>query len=250
MLFYKAWRESRARFLLALSALVLFSLGFLVWARTTFPPPQAPMLPYAGFIWAAFFSGWRPVAFSIVALIFGLGGLQRERAAGTAPFTLALPVNRLSLLGTRVIVGLLELAALALVPAVLVPTLSPVLVNRSYPVEQCLHFAALFMSWSVVWFSAGLLWSVFFSGDYTAAVVSVLTPWAYMVAYANLSRGGLRFQSANPFAFMSGNMDADVGGFARGLLTRPLPWAAMAVLGLVTIALLVAAWRLTERQNF
>jgi ABC-2 type transport system permease protein len=248
MLFYKAWRESQARFLLALSALVLFSLGFLVRAHATFPPPEAPVLPYAGFVWSTFYGAWRTVAFSMVALILGLGGLQRERAAGTAPFTLALPVNRLQLLGARAVVGVFELTALALVPAALVPSLSPVLVHQSYPVTQCLHFAALFMSWGVVWFGVGFLWSVLLKGEYTAAVASVLTPWAYMVAYANVSRGGLSFPSANPFAFMSG--DIDLGGFSRGLLARPLPWAAIAVLGLVTLALLAAAWRLTERQNF
>jgi ABC-2 type transport system permease protein len=248
MLFYKAWRESQVRFLLALSALVLFSLGFLVRVHTTFPPPQVPMLPYAGFVWSTFFAGWRPVAFSMVALILGLGGLQRERVAGTAPFTLALPVKRLQLVGARATVGVLELAVIAIVPAALVPSLSPILVHQSYPVTQCLHFAALFMSWGVVWFGAGFLWSVLFKGDYTAAVASVLTPWAYMVAYANVSRGGLRFPFANPFAFMSG--DIDLGGFSRGLLTRPLPLATIAVLGLVTLALLVVAWRLTERQNF
>jgi len=248
MLVYKAWRESRARFLLALSALVLFSFGFLLRARTTFPPPEYPMLPYAAVVWSTFYGAWRTVAFSMVALILGLGGLQRERAAGTAAFTLALPVNRVQLLGARAVVGVFELTALSLVPAALVPTLSPALVHQSYPLTQCLHFAALFMSWGVVWFAAGFLWSILFTGDYTAAGVSVLTPFAYMVVYANVSRGGLRFPSANPFAFMSG--DIDLGGFSRGLLTRPLPWVTIAVLGLVTTALLAAAWRLTERQNF
>ena len=82
MLFYKAWRESRARFLVALSALVLFSIGFLLRARTTFPPPEYPMLPYAAVVWSSFFGAWRTVVFSMVALILGLGGLQRERGAG------------------------------------------------------------------------------------------------------------------------------------------------------------------------
>jgi len=248
MLVYKAWRESRVRFLLVLSALVAFSLGFLLEARVHFPPPQVPMLPYAAYVWSTFYAQQAPAAFSIVALVLGLGGLQRERAAGTAAFTLALPVSRVQLLIARAAVGVLELAVLAIVPAAIVPALSPALVHQSYPVTQCLHFASLFMSWGVVWFGTGFLWSILFTGDYTAAVASVLTPWAYIVVYANLSRGGRRFPSANPFAFMSGEID--FGGFARGLLTSPLPWLAMGVLGLVATALLVSAWRLTERQNF
>jgi ABC-type transport system involved in multi-copper enzyme maturation permease subunit len=251
MLFYKAWWESRVRFLLVLSALVVFSLGFLLEARVHFPPPQVPMLPYAAYVWSTFYAQWGTVAFSIVALVLGLGGLQRERAAGTVALTLALPVSRVQLLMARAAVGVLELAVFAVVPAAIVPTLSPVLVHQSYPATQCLHFAVLFMSWGVVWFGAGFLWSILFTGDYTAAVASVLTPFAYLVVYANLSRGGRRFPSAaNPFAFMSGNLDVDPGGFSRGLLTRPLPWETIALLGLVTMALLVAGWRFTERQNF
>lgn len=250
MLLSKAWRESRVRFLLALSALALFSLGFLLNARRNFPPPESPLLPYAAVVWSRFYAGYAGPVFAIVALIFGLGGLQRERAAGTAGFTLALPVSRAQLLGARALVGVLELSALVLTPAVIVPVLSPPLVHQAYPVSQCLKFAALFMSWGVVWFSTGFLWSILFSGDYTAPAAAILTPFAYLVVFANLSRGGLRFRYANPFAFMSGDMDADPRAFIMGLHTGPLPWMTMAVLAIVALVLLAAASKVTKRQSF
>jgi ABC-type transport system involved in multi-copper enzyme maturation permease subunit len=248
MLWYKAWRESRSRFLLFAAAVTLYSVSVLVNARTAFPPPEVPQLPYSAFVWGEFYAPWRAVAFVVVALVLGLGGLQRERAAGTSPFTLALPVGRGRLVGTRFFVGLFELLALAIIPIVVVPFLSPVLVHQSYPALQSVRYAALFASWGVVWFAIAFLWSVTFRGEFTAAAVAILSPFAYMIVYANVSRGGRRFFAANPAAMMSGGLDQHLGG--RMLLVDPLPWSAMLALAVVAVALLFGAWRITVRQSF
>jgi ABC-type transport system involved in multi-copper enzyme maturation permease subunit len=248
MLWYKAWRESRSRFLLAAVAVTLYSLSVLVNARTTFPPPEVPQLPYSAFVWGEFYAPFRAVAFIVVALVLGLGGLQRERAAGTSPFTLALPVGRGRLVGTRFVVGLCELLALAIIPVVVVPLLSPMLVHQSYPASQSVRYGTLFVSWGVVWFATAFLWSVIFRGEFTAAAVAILSPFTYMVVYANVSRGGRRFFAANPAAMMSGGLDQHLGG--RMLLVDPLPWSAMLVLAVVAAALFAAAWRVTARQTF
>ena len=248
MLWYKAWRESRARFLLAAGAIVLYSAGVLASARSSFPPPEVPQLPYSAFVWAEFYGNGRAAAFAIIALVLALGGLQRERAAGTATFTLVLPVSRGQLVRARLLVGVIELTALAILPAVLVPALSPVLAGHPYPWSQSASYAALFLSWGVVWFVAGFVWSTLFAGEFTAVVAAVLTPFAYMTAYGAVSRGGRRFFAANPFAMMTGGLDHGLGG--RMLLTRPLPWLEMLVLAGVAATLALAAWRITVRQNF
>lgn len=247
MLWYKTWRESRSRFLIAAAAVTVFSVGVLLGARTNFPPPQAPMLPYSAFVWGEFYGNWRAVVFSVIALLLGLGGLQRERASGSAPFTLALPITRGRLVVTRVAVGLLQLSVIALLPALIVPALSPVLTRHAYPWSQGFQYAALFLSWGIVWFAIAFLWSALFRGEFTAAVAAILTPFAYMVLYG-ASSGDQRFPGANPFAMMSGGLDRHLGG--RMLLTEPLPWVAMLVLSLVASALLFGAWRMTVRQNF
>jgi ABC-2 type transport system permease protein len=221
MLWYKAWRESRSRFLIAVAAVTVFSVGVLLGARTNFPPPQAPMLPYSAFVWGEFYGNWRAVVFSMIALLLGLGGLQRERASGSAPFTLALPITR--------------------------GRLSPLLARHAYPWSQSLQYAALFMSWGIVWFAIACLWSALFRGEFTAAVAAILTPFAYMVLYG-ASSGDQRFPGANPFAMMSGGLDRHLGG--RMLLTEPLPWVAMLVLAAIAAALVCGAWRVTVRQNF
>lgn len=247
MVWYKAWRESRSRFLIAAAAVGVFSLSVLLGARTNFPPPQAPDLPYSAFVWGEFYGNGRAAAFSIIALLLGLGGLQHERSSGTAPFTLALPVSRGRLLAARVGVGLLQLCAVALIPVVMIPSLSPALARHTYPWSQSVQYAALFMSWGVVWFAAAVLWSALVAGEFTAAVMSMLSPFAYMVVYG-ASGGDGRFPAANPFAMMSGALDRGLGG--RMLLTERLPWPEMLVLAVVAAAMLFGAWRLTIRQNF
>ena len=247
MLWYKAWRESRSRFLLAAAAVTVYSFVVLFTARTSFPPPQAPQLPYSAYVWGEFYGNGRAVVFSVIALVLGLGGLQRERTAATAAFTLSLPVSRGQFVGARVCVGLLELAVVALVPLVVVPMFSPVLVGQTYPWIQSLRYAALFMTWGVVWFAIGFVWSVLFAGEFTAAAAALLSPWVYLIVYSAASQGGQRFQSANPFAMMSGELNREFNG--RQLLT-PLPWAPMLVLAVVTAALLFGAWRITARHDF
>jgi ABC-type transport system involved in multi-copper enzyme maturation permease subunit len=247
MLWYKAWRESRSRFLLVAGVVAMYCLSALVNARTAFPPPEAPRLPYSAFVWGEFYAPFRAVAFSFIALVLGLGGLQRERGAGTAPFTLALPVVRGQIVATRALVGLAELIGVALIPVLLVPGLSPMLAHQSYPAWQSVRYAALFLSWGVVWFAGGVVWSVLFRGEFTAATAAVLTPFAYMMIYG-ASRGDQRFPAANPFAMMSGDFNRHLGG--RMVLIGPMPWAIMLVLALVAAALFVGAWRITARQSF
>ena len=244
MLLYKAWLESRVRFLLAVGGLLVVCVAFLFRQRVAFPLPDHPWLPYSAIVWATFYGNIAPIAFSVVALILGLGGLQRERAAGTAVFTLALPSGRLQMILVRALTGLAEMATLALVPAIVVPALSPVIVGQGYPLSQAMRFAGLFMSWGAVWFAAGFFWSVLLAGDYTAAIVSLLTPVGYMIV---LARDGSRIAIVNPFVFMSG-LDRFTNGTST--LTGPLPWTSMAVLVGVAAGLLSAAMWITRRQSF
>ena len=246
MLWYKSWRESRARFLVAAAALVVFVVWFMLNARTDFPPPQNPALPYTAFVYGYIWNPG-PRVFVFVALILGLGGLQRERAYATSGFTLALPVSRLRLSATRAAVGLLELAVLALTPALLLPALSPLVVQQTYPVMDALKFSALFMSGGAVCFAVGFLWSTVLADEYRATAACLLTPFAYIAIYANLSQGGRRFPATGPFDFMTSGGQVTENGL--GLLLDPLPWTTMLVLVTIAAAVLFAAAHVTRRQN-
>src|SRR5215813_10268679 len=116
MLWYKAWRESRVRFLLSAAVLVFLCLGLMYRARTGFPPPDRPDLPYSAWVWANIYGNLNPTVFIILAMILGLGGLQRERPVGTATFTLSLPVTRVRLVLVRAAAGILQVLVLSFLP--------------------------------------------------------------------------------------------------------------------------------------
>src|SRR5687768_5860783 len=128
MLWYKAWRESRARFVLGATVLSLYCISFVRGAQHSFPPIYEPNMPYSVFVWHGIYRGPVVAIFVMLALALGLGGLQRERSAGTAAFTLSLPVSRISLVGGRALMALGQVNVLAIVPAIWVP--SPVLLPR------------------------------------------------------------------------------------------------------------------------
>ena len=135
MLWYKSWLESRTRFIVT-AAMIIGFCGFVVFFS------HATAGQYSARIYDVIYAGQAKGVFALLTMFLGLGGLLRERAHRTAVFTLALPVSRSRVLGTQVGVGVLQLAALSLLPAVLLPLFS--LVHRqSYPVTLALHFSVL-----------------------------------------------------------------------------------------------------------
>jgi ABC-type transport system involved in multi-copper enzyme maturation permease subunit len=103
MLWYKAWRESRARFLIAAFVLIGMCLGFVLFQNML--RAEIGAKTYVGYIHKLVYAGSVRGLFLIFALVLGLGGLKRERALNTAGFTLALPVSRLRLVTVRAVVG-------------------------------------------------------------------------------------------------------------------------------------------------
>src|SRR5438128_884097 len=96
---WKAWQESRSRFL---SALVLLA-SIVIYAVVTGPdyvirlhnlyPGRSYV--YSAYIWGGLFHYALQGLWVLAALVLTLGGLRREKAMGVAPFTLGLPVARL-----------------------------------------------------------------------------------------------------------------------------------------------------------
>jgi ABC-2 type transport system permease protein len=247
MLWYKAWRESRIRFLLSIAVWTLLCVGLMYRARTGFPPPDQPKLPYSAWVWGNIYGNLNPTIFIILVMVLGLGGLQRERPVGTAAFTLTLPVTRIHLVFVRAAVGLLQLIILSFIPAMLIPTLSPILARQSYPESQALQFALLFMSWGAVAFAVGFLWSCLFGGEFTGMALCVITPVVYRIFIQN-SSALERFPAFHYANFMSGL--PYIQSPVKVLIIGPLPWTTFLFLAAVTIALITCAGRITRQQDF
>jgi hypothetical protein len=94
---WKAWQESRSRFLTALALLV----SVVIYAVVTGPDyldrynsafPDKPEL-YSAYVWGGLFHYALQGLWILAAFIITLGGLRREKATGVAFFMLGLPVN-------------------------------------------------------------------------------------------------------------------------------------------------------------
>jgi ABC-2 type transport system permease protein len=250
MLWYKAWLESRTRFLITAGTLAVFCLFVVLFqnqiqAQGSLPSGLRADL-YSQHIYNLIYSGAAKGIFSILVIFLGLGGLLRERAHGTATFTLALPASRLRLLAAQIGVGLSEMAALALVPALLIPGISP-FVHESYPISEALEFSVLWFGCGIIIFATAFLLSILLGGEYTAPVAC----YVLLVLHTAIAMWRpLRPYRLNMMWTMGG-----VGMMQRDLqntlvFTGPLPWARLLTIALISIVLLATAAYVAERQDF
>jgi ABC-type transport system involved in multi-copper enzyme maturation permease subunit len=245
MLWYKAWRESRVRFLLSAIALAVICASFVVFHRDASAGISDEPLSYAVYIWRITYKGYLRELFMILAILLGLGGLAREQDQRTAGFTLALPVSRWHLLATRTLLGLGQVVLLATIPAIVLPLLSP-LIGQAYPSSQAWTFTILWATVGSLIFAMALLASVLFTGEFTPPVVAILglTAYSFLADVRPLER-----YLTDIHDVMSG---IEMPYFAErtGVLTGPLPRVTLFTLLLAAAALIVIGARITNRQDF
>lgn len=246
MLWFKAWRESRIRFLASAVALIAFCATIVFFHRDIGRGmnDEGPMT-YLSFIWHSTYKGYVRDLFVLIAILLGLGGLTRERDHRTAGFTLALPVSRFSLLATRSAVGFSEVLLLAAVPAIVLPAFSA-LVGESYPMSQAWEFAILWATVGALVHTIGLLASVLFAGEFTAPIAACFGLILYSLL-ADMSGPGRYLTDIHDV--MSG---IGMPYFTEriGMITGPLPWSTLldVLLGATTLVALGAV--VANRQDF
>ena len=251
MLWLKAWRESRMRFLLialTLSAVCAFAVLFEPYVQQhRLPVPlHVGNGEYSEYIYNLIFAGTAKGIFALLVIFLGLGGLQREHAHNTAGFTLALPVSRFRIVGTQIVVGIIELATLASIPTILIPGLS-ILMHRSYPLAVALHFSVLWFFGGLIIFATSFLLSVTTPGEYTAPVACylALVVHTFVAAWRPLAPYRLHLM------WIMGEFRTMRWDAAHNLLyPPPLSWMRMSVMVLFSFVLLSAALRVTHRQDF
>ena len=156
MLWHKSWLETRSRFLVGLVLLTIMTCG------TVFEyPTAAALMPlarelkasgtvgrlvkeaidierdYRGYIWTQLFRQNLSQMATLFAALLGSGGLLAQRSGAGALFTLSLPVSRSHVLRVRTATGLAELIAIAIVPSLVVPLLSPS-IGQTYGIGEAL----------------------------------------------------------------------------------------------------------------
>lgn len=107
----------------------------------------------------------------------GIERVRPERAHGSVAFTLALPVRRMRFVVVRAAAGIAQVAALALVPALVVLALSRV-VNETYSVSAALQRSSQWAASGTEAFAAALLASVILE-PFAALAASLAATFVY-----------------------------------------------------------------------
>jgi ABC-type transport system involved in multi-copper enzyme maturation permease subunit len=238
MLWYKAWLETRSRFLISLIGMVaLCSTVVLHGDRNVI---YQVSMDYYNFV---LFEGHQLLVMTwvLAVTLIMMGGLVRERAIGSSAFTLALPVSRERLMTVRICTGLLQAAALAICPWVAMFCVSSVF-GKAHSISQAGYYLVLLFGGGLLFFGMAVLVSSVVGGEYTAPVVSF---GAVIATAATLSSAALRPYS--PWAFMTGSEYVDR---STNLLSLPIPWLRAAIYVIVGGIFLAISIRIIQRQEF
>jgi ABC-2 type transport system permease protein len=244
MYWYKCWCEVRTRVFVSVLALAVACVFIVFYQQTMRYHADAPMT-YAAYIWKSIYNSFGRDLFVIMSIAMASGGLLQEKPQGTLGFTLALPISRWQAIATRALVGYLGIVAMALVPAIVVPILSPQ-VGQHYDVLQALQFSLLWAcSGSAIYALTSLL-SYLMEGEYSAMLVSIP---ALMIYGAMLQLPWLsRVTALDIFHLMNGE---DMAFFdeTRHLITGPLPWIALIVTVTASSLFVFAAGRRMQQRD-
>jgi ABC-2 type transport system permease protein len=236
VLWYKAWIETRARFLSCLGGLVFFSTIFVHHAQTLIWPgmkSEGYNVLYAAHQFLV-------LMWILSVVLLGMGGLVREKATGASSFTLALPVSRTHLMGVRVGLGFLEAIALGIAPWVAIFLVSSITHMPILFTQVCFYILILIGGGSL-YFALAVLTSSLVSGEYTAPAV------AFGLVFASTIGTDVWLRPFNPWRLVSGDNYIDR---TTWLLAGPVPWTGIFV-SLCTAALILAASVvITQKREF
>jgi ABC-2 type transport system permease protein len=238
MLWYKAWLETRVRFLISLCGMAMMSSYFV------FRQDHQTLKSNGRAAWYyhTLQNGHELIAvmWMMAVILLMMGGLLREKATGTSSFTLALPVSRARLMGVRILSGFIQSIALAVVPwgsMFLVASVT----GLANSLTQALFHVVLLIGGGVIFFAAAVLTSSVIEGEYTAPAVCLGIVFMDVVG-----TGDGFLQAYSPWTFASGT---ELFNRATGLLDGPIPWQH--VIANILVALLLARvsiWAIQRRD--
>jgi ABC-2 type transport system permease protein len=255
MLWYKAWLETRWRFVIGLVVLMFSACStVLIYPEVMRLMPLVPDIEvggelgrrvresaelareYRGYVWSQWFRQNFLQMWILFAVLLGSGGLLSQVSGGGALFTLSLPASRTRLLGTRASIGLAELAVLAVVPSLFLAVFSPV-IGQTYGITDALvHSACVFIAGALFFSFAFLLSTVF--ADIWRPLLIALCAAVVLATFeqfsGDLSRVGLFHVMSAEAYFRDGN----------------LPWLGLITTAAGSVLMLYAATRNIARQDF
>jgi hypothetical protein len=255
MLWYKSWLETRWRFLIGMAIVVCSAAGLVLTepqvmnliplARTTdvggalgreIRKSMELALEYRGYIWSQWFGKNALQMTTLFAVLLGTGGMLSQPSGGAVLFTLSMPASRRRLLGVRAAAGLGEFLALAFVPSLLIPLLSPAIGETYHVGGALIHSACLFAGGAVFFSLASLLSTIFFD-LWRPLLITLLI--AVVLALCSQIFGWLEPYSV--FRLMSGETYFRTGA---------LPWLGLLASAAASAGMLYAAAVNIDRRDF
>jgi ABC-2 type transport system permease protein len=236
----KVWRESRSRFFFILAALLVVSSASVFYsARAENVVIESKDFHEAGerTIRGALFLFW---GFS--AMFLGLGGLLRERAVGTADYTLSLPVSRTRWFLYRSLIGAFQSMAAALIPALAIPVIAA-LFGGDYPVSDAFVLGLRLGIGGMLYYSIGLLVSTLFDGDYASAGIGI----AVVFAINNSTRV---IESLKRLNLQDAITPTQMIDQSSHLVRGQMPWGGIAFSFSLSLVLSAWAWKVTVARDF
>jgi ABC-2 type transport system permease protein len=236
VLWYKAWLETRSRFLTCLATLTIFCAVFVGHAQGIIGPGWKTDNNRLLFVTQQFVV----IMWILAVVLLGMGGIIRERAIGTSSLTLSLPVSRARLLGIRIGMGVLQAIALAVVPwttIFLVSSFSrmPILIT------QVGFYVLLLIGGGSAYFAMAVLVSSLVEGEYTAPAVA----FGLVLLTAIVLDAWLR--PFNLWRLLTGDFYIDRHTY---LLSWPFPWRGTLASMSAAALMLLTSIRVIERREF
>lgn len=263
MLLLKAWTETRVRFFSSLIAAAVVCLyhvtqhAWLVtmWTQTMANDPKAlthfPWMPlgissYSWYLWHYLFDNYLQQLWILFAVLFAFGGLAREKLNGSATFSLSLPISRRRWLLTRLLMALIESAALAIF-AILFTAVASLAIHQTFSASELVLHTILMVATGIFFIALGSLCSSLFPGEYLALILTLLifgTPYLIVQTYEQHMRVLGRGDWLRNF---------DLAHIMAGpwqLTWSTTPWLGIAIMGLMTTTLLFAAIKHGDRVDY
>jgi len=236
VLWYKAWLETRSRFLTSLATLTVFCAVFVHHAQGILRPEWTPA--YNRLLYIA--QQYIVVLWILAVVLLGMGGIVREKATGASLLTLSLPVSRALLLGVRVGVGVLEAIILAVVPWTAIFLVSshagmPILVS------QVGFYVLLLVAGGLVYFAMAILVSCLVEGEYTAPAM------AFGVVFLTIIAFDAWLRPLNLWRLITGDFYIDRHTY---LLSAHFPWLGALACLFVSAVMLLVSVKVVQRREF
>jgi hypothetical protein len=253
MLWYKAWRDTRWKFLIGLGILTGTMLANVLGYPSLhgllevslLPGPSGPLAreinwvtqvssSFRGFVWVQLIRQNLPYLWIVFAVLLGAEGPLSRRSG--AIFTLSLPVSRRRVCAVRAATDLAELGVLAFIPLLLIPLGAP-LVGYTYALADALVHGIQILTGGAVFYCLALWLATIFNDRWRAIVITLATAVA-----ANLCT--ILVPALAPFS------PATVMTGEEYFRTGVPAWAGMCIWLAVSAAVLYAAVRSIESRDF